>query len=175
MSLSTDTVTIRGRFSAPWPALAELAGSPAPFPSTGSSFEAVMLHTYKENEAGALIQLHSVGVRQLQHRLGVPGELAAFDIIQHLHSPLPCDHVSLGVQDDESRDACDGRKTGGISQSVKWPVTGRGEKGLFLSPLALAGAQRACCLSAACAWCRNRGPNVSVLAEHCNSAGRAGS
>lgn len=95
MSLSTDTVTIRGRFSAPWPALAELAGSPAPFPSTGSAFEAVMLHTYKENEAGALIQLHSIGVRQLQHRLGVPGELAAFDIIQHLHSPLPRDHVSL--------------------------------------------------------------------------------
>lgn len=70
-----------------------------------------MLHTYKENEAGALIQLHGVGVRQLQHGFGVPGELVALDVVQHLHSPLPRDHIPLGVQDDESRDACGGRKT----------------------------------------------------------------
>lgn len=32
---------------------------------------------------------------------------------------------------------------------MNWPATGCGEKGLFLWPLALAGAQRASCLSAA--------------------------
>lgn len=158
MSLPMDTVTTGGRFSAPWPALAELASSPAPFLSTGSAFKAAMLHTYKENEAGALIQLHSIGVRQLQHGLGVPGELAAFDVVQHLHPPLPRDHFSLGVQDDESWDACNGRKTGGISQSANRPATGCGENGLFLSPPALAGAQRARCVSTAHARCGNRGP-----------------
>lgn len=163
MSLPMDDVTTGDRFSVPWPAPAKLAGSSAPFLSIGSAFKAVMLHTYKENEAGALIQLHGVGVRQLQHGLGMPGELAAFNVVQHLHPPLPRDHVSLGVQDDESRDACDGRKTGGISQSANRPATGREEKGLFLSPPALAGTQQTCCLSAAHGWCGNRGPWILFL------------
>lgn len=98
---------------APGPAPAKLAGHPAPFPSTALlSQQGCSIHTYKENEAGALIQLHGVGVCQLQHGLGVPGELVALNVVQHLHPALPRDHVSLGVQHDESRDACDGKTQG---------------------------------------------------------------
>lgn len=66
----------------------------------------LQLHTYKKDEAGALIELHSVGVRELQHGLRVPRELPAVLIIEHLHPALPSDHLPLRVQYDERRDAC---------------------------------------------------------------------
>lgn len=66
--------------------------------------------TYKQDKAGALVELHSIGVGELQHGLGVPRELPAVLIIQHLHSPLPRDHLPLGVQHDEGGDACKGER-----------------------------------------------------------------
>lgn len=65
-----------------------------------------LLHTYKKDEAGAFVELHSVGVRELQHGLRVPRELPAVLIIEHLHPALPSDHLPLGVQHNESGDAC---------------------------------------------------------------------
>lgn len=173
ITLPRDTV----RFPAPQTALAKLAGHPAPFPSTALlSQQGCSIHTYKENEAGALIELHSVGVCQLQHGLGVPGELAALDVVQHLHPALPRDHVSLGVQHDQSWDACNGKKQGGGSAKARTGQRqGVGRKassyGLWLwqepsePPASLQLTE----------WGSRSLDPASVLAEHCNSEPRAGS
>lgn len=69
------------------------------------------LHTYKKDEAGALVELHGIGVGELQHGFGVPRELPAVLIIQHLHAPLPRDHFPLWVQHNEGGDACEGESS----------------------------------------------------------------
>lgn len=76
-----------------------------------------LLHTYKKDEAGAFVELHSVGVRELQHGLRVPREFPAVLIIEHLHPALPSDHLPLGVQHDESGDAC--KK----DRALMWPLS----------------------------------------------------
>lgn len=113
------------------------------------------LRTYEEDEAGALVELHGVGICQLQHGLGVPGELAALDVVQHLHPALPCDHLPLGVQHDEGWDACDGKKLGRIRQNANQPAA---EKPFPIAP-ALAGAQGAAA-SPQLARVHNWGPGI---------------
>ena len=77
----------------------------------------LQLHTYKKDEAGALVELHSVGVRELQHGLRVPRELPAVLVIEHLHPTLPSDHFPLRVQHDERGDACKRVTT------LSWPLS----------------------------------------------------
>lgn len=160
------------QFPAPWPAPAKLVDHPAPFPSTlGTQAllpqQGCSIHTYKKNEAGALIQLHSVGVCQLQHGLGVPGEVAALDVVQHLHPALPCDHLPLAVQDNESGDACNGKTQGGGSAKAgTGQRQGVGRKALsyrlWQEPSEPPASQFT-------EWGSGSLDPVSFLAEHCNS------
>ena len=59
------------------------------------------LLTDKQDEAGPLVELHRVGLAELQHRPGVPGEEPALRVVQHLHPALSRDHVALRVQQDQ--------------------------------------------------------------------------
>lgn len=47
------------------------------------------------------MELHGVGLAELQHRPRVPGEEAALGVVQHLHAALSRDHVTLRVQQDQ--------------------------------------------------------------------------
>lgn len=57
--------------------------------------------THKQDEAGPLVELHSVGLAELEHGPGVPGEELALRVIQHLHATLSRDHVTFCVQQDQ--------------------------------------------------------------------------
>lgn len=59
------------------------------------------LLTNKQDEAGPLVELHSIGLGQLQHRPGVPGEESTLRVVQHLHPALSRDHVTLWVQQNQ--------------------------------------------------------------------------
>lgn len=59
------------------------------------------LLTHEQDEAGPLVELHGVGLAELQHRPGVPGEEAALGVVQHLHAALSRDHVTFRVKQDQ--------------------------------------------------------------------------
>lgn len=61
--------------------------------------------THEQDEAGPFVELHGVGLAELQHRPGVPGEEPALRVVQHLHTTLSRDHVPLRVQQDQRWDA----------------------------------------------------------------------
>lgn len=63
--------------------------------------ELLALLTHEQDEAGPLVELHGVGLAELQHGPGVPGEEAALGVVQHLHAALSRDHVTLRVQEDQ--------------------------------------------------------------------------
>lgn len=60
--------------------------------------------THKQDEAGPLVELHGVGLTELQHWARVPGEEPALGVVQHLHPALSRDHVTFCVQQDQGGD-----------------------------------------------------------------------
>lgn len=68
------------------------------------------LLTHKQDEAGPLVELHRVGLAELQHGPGVPGKEPALRVVQHLHPALLRDHVTLGVQQDQRGDTWRGKE-----------------------------------------------------------------
>lgn len=67
------------------------------------------LLTHKEHEAGPLVELHGVGLAELQYGPGVPGEKPALWVIQHLHTALSRDHVTFRVQQNKGGNTWGGR------------------------------------------------------------------
>lgn len=67
------------------------------------------LLTHEKYEAGPLVQLHGVGLVELEHWPRVPGKEPALRVVQHLDAALPCDHVTLRVQQNQGGDTCGGR------------------------------------------------------------------
>jgi len=59
------------------------------------------LLTHKQDEAGPLVELHGVGLAELQHGPRVPRKEPALRVIQHLHAALSRDHVTLCVQQNQ--------------------------------------------------------------------------
>lgn len=57
--------------------------------------------TYKQYQAGPLVELHGVGLAELKHGPGVPGKEPALRVVQHLHAALSRDHVTLCVQQNQ--------------------------------------------------------------------------
>lgn len=60
-----------------------------------------VLLTHKQDEAGPLVELHGVGLAELQHGPRVPGKEPALGVVQHLHAALSRDHVTICVQQDQ--------------------------------------------------------------------------
>lgn len=85
------------------------------------------LLTHKQDEAGPLVELHRIGLAELQNRSRVPGKESAFWVIQHLHTALSCDHVTLSVQKNQRRNTWrKGRKKG--EDGVRGRQTEEGRK-----------------------------------------------
>lgn len=66
--------------------------------------------THKQDKAGPLMELHGVGLAELEHGPGVPGEEPALRVIQHLHAALSRDHVALCVQQNQRGYTCEGKE-----------------------------------------------------------------
>lgn len=68
------------------------------------------LLTHKQYQAGPLVELHSVGLAELEHGPRVPGKEPALWVVQHLHAALSRDHVTLCVQQNQRGNTCSIRK-----------------------------------------------------------------
>lgn len=64
------------------------------------------LLTHKQDKAGPLVELHGVGLAELENWPGVPGEEPALRVVQHLHAALSRDHVTLCVQQNQCGYTC---------------------------------------------------------------------
>lgn len=66
--------------------------------------------THKQDEAGPLVELHGVGLAELQHGPRVPGKEPALRVVQHLHAALSRYHVTFCVQQNQRGNTWRGRR-----------------------------------------------------------------
>lgn len=57
--------------------------------------------THEQHKAGPLVELHGVGLVELEHGPRMPWEEAALRVVQHFHAALSRDHVTLSVEQNQ--------------------------------------------------------------------------
>lgn len=144
-------------------ALAKLAGSPAPSPAQALPSQQRCSIPTKRTRQGPSFSCTALESVSSSTGLGCQGN--SRHSMSFSTSTRPCRVITSPWESSTIRVGMPARKgkQGGISQGTNWPATGCGEKSLFLSPPALAGAQRAALpLRSSCG---NQGPWILSLLE----------